>query len=498
MSFIIINFVIICIIVCILIFSVEHFSINIYNGIYNNKGDNDLTNFYSEISLYCFFIFKYIHGDIRPQTIFGSFILLVGGTIGLFLSSYCIYYINNLMEFTTEEQQAYSKLVKLLNPLNNEHKSANLIKVFMQMNKLYLDNQNIENNYRIKKENEIKAIVQKTFGVRNSNFNFAVNDSNNSLTNLAETNNYKEKKKFLKYLCSQFVLKIKFLNEIKNFKNNLIIARNNTLSLNDILKTLGDKMNGNINQLNNKLEILIRNDEKYKNFMKFQENSLKKLEKIMVYQDFLLHYLIEKNNEAEICYYKDNKEMITNFQNKYSNASGGGFRRLKSTFNGNFFSFKKKPTKKSLVTETFINNGKTNDQNLKELNDNHNTIKKEVSKLKKLKSSILGNNKKYTNKLDLARSNTNPIKNLELSVKKSDNKSANSNKNINTNTNKNSINKRALFKSKSIDKKVIKSFKKANKGDDFKDDNIIRTNKKRTSLSNKKLIIEDFNKKSEN
>jgi len=512
MSFIIINFVILCILVCILVFSIEHFSINIYNEIYNNKGDNDLTNIYNEISLYCFFIFKYIHGDIRPQTLFGSFILLVGGTMGLFLSSYCVYYINNLMEFTTEEQQAYSKLVKLLNPLNNEHKSANLLKVFMQMNKLYLDNQNIEDNYRKRKENELKAIVQKTFGVRNSNFNFAVNDSNNSLTNLAESNSYKEKKKFLKYLCSQFVLKIKFLNEIKNFKNNLIIARNNTLSLNDILKTLGDKMNGNINQLNNKLEILIKNDEKYKNFMKFQENSLKKIEKIMVYQEFLLNYLIEKNNEAEIGYYQDNKEMIINFQNKYANAPGG-FRRLKSTYNGNFFSFKKKPTKKSLITETFINNGKATDQNLKELIDNHNTIKNEVSKLKKLKSSICGNNKKYTNKLDLARSNTNPMKSFELNLKKNDNINASANASVNsskhTNTNKSNkntsrntsskkINKKSLFKSKSIDKNVIKSFKHAHKEDDLKDENVTRKNKKRTSLSNKKLIIDEFYKKYEN
>ena len=485
LSFIIINFIIICIIVCILFFSIEHFSINIYNGVWNNKGDNDLTNFYNEISLFCFYTFKYIHGDIRPQTIFGSFILLAGGTIGLLLSSYCVYYINNLMEFTTEEQQAYSKLVKLLNPLNNEHKSANLLKAFMQMNKMYLDNQNIEENYRKKKENELKAIVQKTFGVRNSNFNFAVNDSNNSLTNIAETNSYKEKKKFIKYLCTHFILKVKFLNEIKNFKNNLIIARNSTLSLNDILKTLSDKMNGNINQLNNKLEKLLENDEKYKNFMKFQENSLKKLEKIMVYQDFLLHYLVDKNNEAEMSYYKDNKEMIINFQNKYSNTSG--YRRLKSSLNGSLFSFKKKPTKKSLVTETFINNGKTN---IKELIDSYNTIKNEIFKLKKIKSSVLGNNKKVGNKLDLTRSNTNPIKNIEIEFKNDSAKTSTHNNNYN--------NRNSLFKSKSIDKNVIKSFKQANKEDDLKVENITRTNKKRISLSHKIFTIDEFKKINEN
>ena len=320
MSFIIINFIIICLVSCILLYTIEIFSINIQNGIWNNKGENDMTNFYNEISLYCLFIFKYVHGNIKPETIFGSFILLVGGTMGLFFSAYCIYYINNLMEFTTEERQAYTKLVKLFNPLNNEHKSANLVKIFIQMNKLYLDNQNIEDNYRKKKENELKALVQMTFGVRNSNFNFDPNDRSKSLAIIAENNNYKEKKKFSKYLCTQFVLKIKFLTEIKNFKNNLMIARNNTLSLNDVLKTLGDKMNRNINQLNNKIEKLIQNDQKFKNFMRFQEKNLKKVRIIMTYEDLLLQYLIERNNDDEISYYKDNKEMQNNFLNKYKNV----------------------------------------------------------------------------------------------------------------------------------------------------------------------------------
>ena len=115
------------------------------------------------------------------------------------------------------------------------------------MNKLYSYNQNNEDKYRRKKESELKAIVQKNFGAHYSNFNFDPNNRSNSIANFEEKTDYKEKKNFLKYLCAQFVLKIKFLNEIKNFKNNLLIARNNTLSLNDVIKTLGDKMKGKIN-----------------------------------------------------------------------------------------------------------------------------------------------------------------------------------------------------------------------------------------------------------
>jgi len=470
-SFIIINFIIICLVACILLYTIEHFSINIENGIYNNKGDNDLKNIYNEISLYCLFIFKYIHGNIKPESIFGSFILIVGGTIGLFLSSYLIFHINNLMEFTTEEQQAYSKLIKLLNPLNNQHKSANLLKVFMQMNKLYLDNQNIEDNYRKKKEEEIKAIVQKTLGIRKSNFNFDPNEKSNSLTNIEESNAYKEKKKFLKYLCTQFVLKIKFLNEIKNFKNNLIIARNNTLSLNDVLKTIGDKMNGNMNQLNNKLENLIQNDQKFKKFMKLQEKSLKTVQKTLTYEDFLIHYLIERNNNDEINYYKENKEMQSNLLNKNKNVEGG-VKRLRSSFNGPRFSFKKKPTKKNINTETAINNGKSKE----ELINSHNEIKKEVQ-IKKLKSSILGNKNKCKDSFDLNRAKSNLIKKTLFCKNKND-------------KNDKSLNqKKVIIKSKSID--IKKSKNKI-----FESKIVIpKINEKKKSLPNKKKITDDFKNK---
>ena len=289
LSFIIFNFIIICFVVSVLIYCIDYFSLNVNTGIWNNKGENDLKNFYNELFLYLFFVLKLLHGNIKADTVLSSIILLIGGTFGLIFSSYLIYYMNSIIEFKPEEHQAYTKLIKLLNPLNNEHKASNLLKVFLLMNKMYLDNPNIIDNYRIKKENDFQAMVQKSLDARKSNFNFNKNGSNNSLINVGESNEYKEKKKFIKYICTDFILKIKMINECKNFKNNLIIARNNSLSLNDVLKTLGDKMNGNINQLNNKIEILIQNDQKFKNFMKFQENSLKKMKKLISSQEYILN-----------------------------------------------------------------------------------------------------------------------------------------------------------------------------------------------------------------
>ena len=325
--FIFLNFIFIGLLVSILIYCVEYFSIDINNKLVNNKGINDLKDFYSEITLYCFFVLKNIHGNIKTNTILGSFILLAGGTLGLLISSYFIFYVNLLIEFEPEEKQAYSKLVKLLNPSNNEHKAANLIKVFLLLKKLYIDNKNIRDEYKLKKENNFKNTNNKNV----NNFNFGMNESYDSLTNMSQSNEYKDKKKFLKFLCSEFILKAKLINECKNFKNDLLIARNNSLSFNDVLKTLGEKMNANLTQLNNQIDVLFQNDQKFINFMKFQESSLKKVRNLMRIQDNLINYLIERNNEAELIYFRENKEKQEKFLNALKKiGSNSSIQKMKS------------------------------------------------------------------------------------------------------------------------------------------------------------------------
>ena len=325
--FIFLNFIFIGLLVSILIYCVEYFSIDINNKLVNNKGINDLKDFYSEITLYCFFVLKNIHGNIKTNTILGSLILFVGGTLGLLISSYFIFYVNLLIEFEPEEKQAYSKLIKLLNPSNKENKAANLIKAFLLLKKLYIDNKNIRDEYKLKKENNFKNTNNKNM----NNFNFGMNESFDSLTNMSQSNEYKDKKKFLKFLCSEFILKAKLINECKNFKNDLLIARNNSLSFNDVLKTLGEKMNANLAQLNNQIEVLFQNDQKFINFMKFQESSLKKVRNLMRIQDNLINYLIERNNEAELIYFRENKEKQEKFLNALKNiGSNSCIQKMKS------------------------------------------------------------------------------------------------------------------------------------------------------------------------
>ena len=377
LAFIIVNFITIGLLVSILIYCVEYFSIDINTKQINNKGVNNLKDFYNEISLYCFFILKNVHGNIKTNTILGSVILLIGGTIGLLISSYFIYYINILIEFEPEEKRAYGKLVKLLDPLNNEHKASNLIKAFLLMKKLYIDNKNIRDEYKLKKENNFKNIFNKNM----NNFNFGMNESIDSMTNMSQNNEYKDKKKFMKFLCSEFILKAKLINECKNFKNNLLIARNNFLSFNDVLKTLGEKMNANLNQLNNKIEVLIQNDQKFIGFMKFQENSLKNVRNLIRIQDNIINYLIEKNNEAELVYFRENREKQEKFLTALKNfGNNSGIPKMKSFAYGPFgFNRKFNYEKKSSIEKS---------EKRKAVNKNSSAqIKK--SPLKKMRSSIV-------------------------------------------------------------------------------------------------------------
>ena len=383
-AFIFLNFIFIGLLVSILIYCIEYFSIDISTKLVNNKGINDLKDFYSEITLYCFFVLKNIHGNIKTNTILGSFILLAGGTLGLLISSYFIYYVNLLIEFKPEENQAYGKLVKLLNPSNNEHKAANLIKVFLLLKKLYIDNKNIRDEYKLKKENNFKNTNNKN----TNNFNFGMNESIDSLTNMSQSNEYKDKKKFLKFLCSEFVLKAKLINECKNFKNNLLIARNNSLSFNDVLKTLGEKMNANLTQLNNKIEVLIQNDQKFINFMKFQESSLKNVRNLVRIQDNIINYLIERNNEAELIYFRENREKQEKFLNALKNiGNNSGIPKMKSFAYGPFGFNRKFNYEKGLAnTENKHEHDKAKVKNRFLLNSDN----KKFS-LKKMRSSIVNN-----------------------------------------------------------------------------------------------------------
>jgi len=304
MTFILSSFILLCISYCILIFCIEYFSLDIVNGFWNKKGDNNLRNLYNCVYLIAFYIVKYITGEIEPKSPLGTFIMIFGGTLGLFIFSYFLYYINNLIKLTSEEQKAILKLNKILNPLNKEHKSANLIKIVFLIKKILKDYKNIEKDYkRIKKEKSFYETLRR-------NYDFTENIRNKSFSTLIENSIYIEQTNFFKYMYNKYILKIKLITECKNFKNQFLIARNYSHSFTELLKTLGHKMEENLNQLNDKLKLLTLNETKISNFKRNKKITLRKIKRVLNYKKSIIDYLININNTDNYVDYLNNiKEM---------------------------------------------------------------------------------------------------------------------------------------------------------------------------------------------
>ena len=425
LRFLFLNLIIVLISLCIVTYCIEFFSLDINEDFLNNIIENKRENFFNIISYYFFFIIRNIPEDHNIKSIFGKLVIYIGGIIGMIFSSYLIYYINDKIEFTQEEQESYSKLSKLLDPINKEHKSSNVIKSLLMLKKVLRDNQNTEKDYRLKMEdlkrhtfNQRKPIFQKE-----NNFHLIFNsESNNNLININEQNQNEEKKKFLKYIGSHFFHKIKFIIEMKNCSDNLKIARNSTLSLNDALKSLGNKMDANIAQLNNKLEVLIKTDQVFLNYIKFTFNTIKRIKKINDYNKSLIQYFSEVHNEHVKQMIEIRKEVEIN--SIFTVRNSKVFRKkMKSNYFGNF-NFNHKRIKNKIVNDfnnkhklkrgmheiikkqkssVFCSKLKKNyilDDKLKQLKSKQNTNKSRNKQYPQSSKSVTSNKNKRTSSFD--------------------------------------------------------------------------------------------------
>ena len=415
LTFLLLNLVIVLLSICIVISSVEFFSSDVNEDFWNNIIENKEENFFNIFSSFFFFIIRNIHENHSIKSILGKLVMFIGGIVGMLFSSYLIYYINIRIEFSPEEEESYSKLTKLLNPINKEHKSSNVVKSLLMLKKVIGDNQNTEKDYRLKMDelkkptnNQRRPIFQKE-----NNFHFAFNsdeNSNNNLINMNEQNKNEEKKKLLKYIGSLFFLKIKFIVECKNFSDNLKVARNSTQSLNDVLKTLGNKMNMNISQLNNKVESLIQNDQKFLGFIKFTSNTIKTIKKINEYNKSLIQYFVEVHNEYVKKMIEIRKDVEIN-----SIMLSTSPKRMKSNIFGNFH-FKNKGIQSKIVKDFNKKNKMKNEMNDANFS-NFVNIKKQKSSMitsKFLKNSNIledkikqEKSKQNTNKSNKSRNNNN-------------------------------------------------------------------------------------------
>ena len=352
LTFLALNFILVAISFCIILTSIEFYSIDVSNDFWSDMIVNEMENILTIFSTFFFFIVKNIHEEHCVKSIFGKLMLYFGGLFGMLICSYFIFYMNNSIELGPEEQDAFSKLTKLLNPINREHKAANLIKSILLFKKIIIDNQNTEKDYR----NRIEAGKRPTDQQRkpifqgDNKFSIVLNNlnttSNNLMNNLNGTQINIEKKKYIRYMQSLFFMKIKFELECKSFSDIFKVARNSNLSLTDILKTIGHKMDENITQLNSKIDVLIQNDNKYINFMKCITENIKTLKKIKYYHSSLLQYFVDVHNEYVKKLIELQKEMEMN--SPLLSNSSSKVRKIKSNMFGQLF-FKKKKGKSKVM-----------------------------------------------------------------------------------------------------------------------------------------------------
>ena len=291
---------------------------------------------------------------------------------------YFIYFLNNLIKFSPEEQDAFLKLTKLLNPTNKEHKAANLIKSILFAKKIIIDNQSIVREYKNRVEEVKKPTHQqrKPIFQRENDFNFAFNrNSNANLMGYNESQENAEKKKYIRYIGAIFFLRIKFIMECQNFSDDLKVARNSSLSFNDVLKTIGNKMDENMSQLNNKIEVLIKNDQKYYDLVKITSDVIKNIRKTRDYHKTLIQYFVDIHNEYLKQMIELKKEAENNSPFLYKDII---LKKLNSNMNGQF-NFKKR-VKSKIIGNTANNISKKKlKRDLFDLNNSKINIKKQKS-----------------------------------------------------------------------------------------------------------------------
>ena len=300
-TFILVNFIILVLAFSSMIYSLEYFSISSKYVDFDYSENNSFNNFLNCFDTLVSLSFKQMFYSMGKNTFFGFFILMIGGVFCMHLTTYFFYYLHRLIEIKPEEQKAYSKLIKLFNPENKEHKASNLIRIFILIKKLYNDNSFLfnENNKNKKKIEKIKNepnIENKTFSAMTKSFFIQKQIEED----IKEEKN-KRKKNLIKFYENKFILKMKFANETRNFDDKLKVARNFLLSFNDVLKTVKDKLKINLKTLNIQLDVAINQIIKFNSFINFEENTKKKLKKVAKYQKTLNSYLLSQyeNNLIE-------------------------------------------------------------------------------------------------------------------------------------------------------------------------------------------------------
>ena len=253
--------------------SLEYAATDVIDGLQGKKGINDLANITNCIWLIVITITTVGFGDEYPRTDLGRIVVFFGCTFGMLGLGLTIASLSAGIEFTPVEKKAYLKLKKLFDPENVEHKAVNVIATVLKLRK--------------------NLMMKKTCSPGNEYMN-----------------NLKER-------C-YFVFKIKA--ETQLYKNDYYIARNYSMPINDLIKTMETKLYDNLMSFTKHLDKinLVENDFQY--LEKIQHDIQKSIKKVTKYQDEICKYLCDFHNreyiEQKMLQESNEKKMKSSFKTK--------------------------------------------------------------------------------------------------------------------------------------------------------------------------------------
>lgn len=229
--------------------SFEYSAIDIEKGLEGKKGINDLANLVNCIWLIIITITTVGYGDEYPRTDLGRVVVFFGCTFGMLGLGLTIASLSSGVEFSPVEKKAYLKLKKLFDPDNVEHKSVNVIKTILLLRK----------NLKLKNECSSQFMLLKNLKVR----------------------------------C---FLVFKLKAETFLFKNDYHIARNYSMPINDLIKTMETKLYDNLMSLTKHLDKINLVENDFQILEKNQHEIQKKFKKIIKTQEDITKYLVDFHN----------------------------------------------------------------------------------------------------------------------------------------------------------------------------------------------------------
>ena len=233
--------------------SLEYAATDVNVGLQGKKGINDLANIANCIWLVVITITTVGFGDEYPRTDLGRIVVFLGCTFGMLGLGLTIASLSAGVEFTPVEKKAYLKLKKLFDPENVEHKAVNVIKTLLLLRK-------------------------------NLNMKKMCNPGSEYMNNLKEK-------------CF-FVFKIKA--EVQLYKNDYYIARNYSMPINDLIKTMETKLYDNLMNFTKHLDKINLVENDFQLLEKTQHDIQKSIKKITKYQDGICKYLCDFHNREYI------------------------------------------------------------------------------------------------------------------------------------------------------------------------------------------------------